>query len=150
MPCWARPWQWGCPALVLPLEWELWDGQGLSIVCGPREVFSGVGHADSAGHPGTLWPGHLVFRIEPSWDFFRENCASDAVSGLEFFGACLPVALGGLIFGIVQGRICAGGLSLIAKKPNDLSRSVILAIMMEFYAILALLASFLMLNHFQF
>ena len=28
--------------------------------------------------------------------------------------------------------------------------SVILAIMMEFYAILALLASFLMLNHFQF
>lgn len=43
-----------------------------------------------------------------------------------------------------------GGLSLIAKKPNDLSRSVILAIMMEFYAILALLASFLMLNHFQF
>lgn len=70
--------------------------------------------------------------------------------GLEFFGACLPVALGGLIFGIVQGRICAGGLSLIAKKPNDLSRSVILAIMMEFYAILALLASFLMLNHFQF
>ena len=24
-----RPWQWGCPALVLPLEWELWAGQGL-------------------------------------------------------------------------------------------------------------------------
>lgn len=70
--------------------------------------------------------------------------------GLEFLGACLPVAIGGLVFGIIQGRICAGGLSLIAKKPNDLSRSIILAIMMEFYAILALLASFLMLNHFQF
>lgn len=70
--------------------------------------------------------------------------------GLKFFGACLPVAIGGLIFGIIQGRICAGGLSLIAKKPNDLSRSIILAIMMEFYAILALLASFLMLNHFSF
>ena len=69
-----------------------------------------------------------------------------ALTKLGFFS----VALGGLIFGIVQGRICAGGLSLIAKKPNDLSRSVILAIMMEFYAILALLASFLMLNHFQF
>ncbi|HIY32833.1 V-type ATP synthase subunit K [Evtepia sp.] len=72
------------------------------------------------------------------------------VQGLAFFGACLPVAVGGLIFGIVQGRICAGGISLVAKKPNDLSRSIILAIMMEFYAILALLASFLMLNQFQF
>ena len=44
--------QWGCPALVLPLEWELWAGQGAGLVCGPREVFSGAGHADSAGHPG--------------------------------------------------------------------------------------------------
>lgn len=70
--------------------------------------------------------------------------------GLKFFGACMPVALGGLIFGMVQGRLCAGGLSLVARKPNELSKSIILAIMMEFYAILALLASFLMLNSFHF
>lgn len=83
--------------------------------------------------------------------FFSGNLASLTLTeGWKFLGACLPVAIGGLIFGIVQGRICAGGLSLIAKKPNDLSRSIILAIMMEFYAILALLASFLMLNSFQF
>lgn len=68
--------------------------------------------------------------------------------GLKFFGACMPVAIGGLVFGMVQGRLCAGGLSLVAKKPNELSKSIILAIMMEFYAILALLASFLMLNSF--
>ena len=83
--------------------------------------------------------------------FFSSSVAQmSAFEGLKFFGACMPVAIGGLIFGIVQGRICAGGVSLIAKKPNDLSRSIILAIMMEFYAILALLASFLMLNSFQF
>ena len=83
--------------------------------------------------------------------FFSGSVAQPTLSqGLEFFGACMPVAIGGLIFGIVQGRICAGGVSLIAQKPNDLSRSIILAIMMEFYAILALLASFLMLNSFQF
>ena len=70
------------------------------------------------------------------------------MEGLKFFAACMPVAIGGLIFGIVQGRLCAGGLSLVAKKPNELSKSIILAIMMEFYAILALLASFLMLNSF--
>ena len=37
----------------------------------------------------------------------------------------------------------------IEYEPRQPVR-VILAIMMEFYAILALLASFLMLNHFQF
>ena len=79
--------------------------------------------------------------------FFSGSLAQLTIfQGLEFLGACLPVAIGGLVFGIIQGRICAGGLSLIAKKPNDLSRSIILAIMMEFYAILALLASFLMLS----
>ena len=103
--------------------------------------------------PGTQGLYGLViwfFALTKLGFFSGELAHLTPFQGLEFFGACLPVALGGLIFGIVQGRICAGGLSLIAKKPNDLSRSVILAIMMEFYAILALLASFLMLNHFQF
>jgi len=68
--------------------------------------------------------------------------------GLLFFGACMPVAIGGLIFGIVQGRLCASDLSLIAKRPDELSKGIILAIMMEFYAILCLLATFLMLNSF--
>ncbi len=69
-------------------------------------------------------------------------------NGLKFFGSCMPIAIGGLIFGIVQGRLCAGGLSLVAKRPGEMSKSIILAIMMEFYAILALLASFLMINSF--
>ena len=37
---------------------------------------------------------------------------------------------------------------MLAKRPNEISKSIILAIMVEFYAILALLATFLMLNHF--
>jgi V/A-type H+/Na+-transporting ATPase subunit K len=68
--------------------------------------------------------------------------------GFSFFGACMPVAIGGFVFGIMQGRLGAGGLSLMTKRPNELSKSIILAIMVEFYAILALLATFLMLNSF--
>jgi V/A-type H+/Na+-transporting ATPase subunit K len=68
--------------------------------------------------------------------------------GFSFFGACMPVAIGGFVFGIIQGRLGAGGLSLMTKRPNELSKSIILAIMVEFYAILALLATFLMLNSF--
>ena len=68
--------------------------------------------------------------------------------GASFFAACMPVAVGCLIFGIMQGRMCATGLVMLAKRPNEISKSIILAIMVEFYAILALLATFLMLNQF--
>ncbi len=68
--------------------------------------------------------------------------------GFAFFGACMPVAIGGFVFGIVQGRLGAGGLSLMSKRPNEISKSIILAIMVEFYSILALLSTFLMLNNF--
>jgi V/A-type H+-transporting ATPase subunit K len=81
--------------------------------------------------------------------FFDANLVEFTVrQGISFFGACMPVAIGGFFFGIVQGRLGASGLSLLAKRPNELSKSIILAIMVEFYAILALLSTFLMLNNF--
>ncbi|MDF2838549.1 MAG: permease [Evtepia sp.] len=70
------------------------------------------------------------------------------VDGVRFFSACMPVAIGGLLFGIAQGRLCASGLSLIAKRSDELSKGIIMAIMVEFYSILCLLATFLMLNSF--
>lgn len=81
--------------------------------------------------------------------FFSGGLVSfDLMDGLKFFGACLPVAVGCFIFGQVQGRLCSNGLAIIAKKPSELSKSIILAIMVEFYSILALLSSFLMINSF--
>lgn len=81
--------------------------------------------------------------------FFSGTLVSfEAVEGLKFAAACMPVAIGGFLFGIAQGRLCASGLSLMTKRPNDLAKSIILAIMVEFYSILALLATFLMLNNF--
>lgn len=65
--------------------------------------------------------------------------------GLRIFVACLPMALGGLFSAIYQGRVAAAGVNIIAKKPGDWSKGMILAITVEFYAILSLLASFLML-----
>lgn len=70
------------------------------------------------------------------------------LDGMTFFAACMPVAIGGLLFGIAQGRLCASDLSLISRRGDELSKGIILAIMVEFYAILCLLATFLMLNSF--
>jgi V/A-type H+/Na+-transporting ATPase subunit K len=47
---------------------------------------------------------------------------------------------------IAQGKCAAAGAAMCSKRPEELSKGIILAIMVEFYAILCLLASFLMLN----
>lgn len=65
--------------------------------------------------------------------------------GLGYCFACLPMGIGGYITAIAQGRCAAAGVSLVAKRPEEQSKGIIMAIMVEFYAILCLLASFLML-----
>ena len=66
--------------------------------------------------------------------------------GLTIFVSCIPMAIGGLLSAIAQGRCAAAGVALVSKRSEELSKAIIMAIMVEFYAILCLLASFLMLN----
>ncbi|MCD8381974.1 MAG: V-type ATP synthase subunit K [Clostridiales bacterium] len=68
----------------------------------------------------------------------------DVATGMQYFVACLPMALGGLFSAIAQGRVAAGSINILAKKPDDWSKGMVLCITVEFYAILALLASMLM------
>ncbi|NLM61357.1 MAG: V-type ATP synthase subunit K [Clostridiales bacterium] len=64
--------------------------------------------------------------------------------GSLYFMACMPIAIVGLISAIFQGRVAAAGINILAKRPNEMFKGVMLAVMVEFYAILALLVSFLM------
>ena len=65
--------------------------------------------------------------------------------GLQVLAACLPIAFGGLLSGIAQGKVAAASINILAKKPDDWSKGMILCITVEFYAILSLLASMIML-----
>lgn len=67
------------------------------------------------------------------------------IDGLRVFAACIPMALGGGISAPAQGRVAATAINLMAKRPDDWAKGIILCITVEFYAILSLLASFLML-----
>lgn len=40
-------------------------------------------------------------------------------NGLMILAACLPMALGGLLSGIAQGRVAAASINIVAKNPND-------------------------------
>ena len=54
----------------------------------------------------------------------------------KIFAAGLPIALAGLLSGIHQGKVCASGAMMTAKQPDDSAKSLILAVFVEFYAIL--------------
>jgi V/A-type H+-transporting ATPase subunit K len=63
--------------------------------------------------------------------------------GLSYLMASLPVAIVGLFSAIYQGRVSASGVALVAKRPEEQSKALVLAAMVETYAIFALLASVL-------
>lgn len=64
--------------------------------------------------------------------------------GLSFVAASLPIAFGGYFSAIAQGRTAATGIGLVAKRPEESGKAIIMAVMVETYAVLALLISLLM------
>ena len=76
--------------------------------------------------------------------FLGGNAALTASQGMYVLAACLPCALTGLISGIHQGRVAAAGINVVAKRPNEVSKAMIYAAMVEPYAILGLLISILL------
>jgi V/A-type H+-transporting ATPase subunit K len=65
-------------------------------------------------------------------------------TGLLIFAAAMPIAIVGLFSAIAQGRAAAAGIGIIAKRPEELAKGITYAAMVETYAVLALLASILM------
>ena len=77
---------------------------------------------------------------------FNGTAVNMSVSdGLRVFAACIPMAIGGCISAPAQGRAAARAINLMARRPDDWAKGIVMCITVEFYAILSLLASFLML-----
>lgn len=66
--------------------------------------------------------------------------------GFFILMSSLPIALVGYFSAIAQGKVAASGVMIIAKRPDEIAKGMIFAAMVETYAVLALLISFLMLN----
>ena len=61
--------------------------------------------------------------------------------GFQYLIASFPVGFGGLLSGIHQGKVCAAGVDMTAKRPEASMKAVIYAAMVETYAILGLLTT---------
>ncbi len=66
--------------------------------------------------------------------------------GLGILFACLPIAIAGYFSGVAQGKTSASCIHMIAKRPEETGKAVILPAMVETYAVLALLMSIILLN----
>ncbi len=70
-------------------------------------------------------------------------------NGLLILAACLPIGIVGLISGRSQGKTAAASIGIVAKKPDQFVKAMLFPAMVETYAILALLISFLAVNGVQ-
>ena len=111
---------------------------GVGLLCEDPSQFSKVMILQVI--PGTQGLYGLVigFLALMKMGLFSGGVADLAVAdGLKILAACLPSA-------IAQGRVAAASINLVAKSPNDWAKGMVLCIVVEFYAILSLLISFLM------
>ena len=69
-------------------------------------------------------------------------------TGLLILAACLPVGIVGLISGKSTGT-AAASIGIVAKKPDQFGKAMLFPAMVETYAILSLLISFLAVNGIQ-
>ena len=63
--------------------------------------------------------------------------------GFAFLMAALPIAITGYQSAIQQGRVAAACIGIIAKRPEELGKAMMYPAMVETYAVLGLLISFL-------
>ncbi|MCQ2196571.1 MAG: ATPase [Bacteroidaceae bacterium] len=77
---------------------------------------------------------------------FMMNCGVDLSAGHNgamMFGLGIGVGLACLLSAIRQGKVCAAGIQGVAQGHDVQSKTMIYAALPEFYAILALVATFL-------
>ena len=74
------------------------------------------------------------------------GAALTIAQGVQIIVACLPIAIVGYLSAIFQARVACSAISLLGKRPVAAGRGVGRTVMGVTYAVLALLASFLMVN----
>lgn len=66
--------------------------------------------------------------------------------GVFILMACLPIAFVGWRSAIFQGKVAAAGVSILAKNEQQTTKGIIFSVMVETYALLALVLSLILLN----
>lgn len=139
---WALAW-----AAVASALWGIWSaiwsgiaGQaGSGVVAEKPELFGKVMVLEAL--PGSQWiygliGAFLVIKLLPLFALTAEQWQA-------IFFASLPLAFTALFSGIFQWKVAAGGMHIVAKNQEGFGSAMILAAIVETFAILWLLVSIL-------
>jgi V/A-type H+/Na+-transporting ATPase subunit K len=143
-----------------------------TIGAGLAAIMAGIGSIIGIGYPGRAAAGVLsedpskfgslfLLVVLPGTQGFYGFVAAfliignipnvtNLAQGMQLLFAALPIAFTGLLSGIHQGKVCAAGVNLVAKRPKEAMKGVIFAAMVETYAVLGLLITFFLNNAVQF
>jgi V/A-type H+-transporting ATPase subunit K len=78
--------------------------------------------------------------------FLGSDGGLSLLNAVAIMVACLPIAFAGMLSAIHQGKTCAAGILLTAKRPEmAVKAGVLYAAMVEVYAVLGFLISLLIL-----
>ena len=64
--------------------------------------------------------------------------------GLRVFIGCLPLAIVALVSAYFQGKVAASAIHMVGRRPDQSGKGITMTVLVETYAVLALLASFLL------
>lgn len=77
---------------------------------------------------------------------FRLRVDMSLIEGLYYVMVSLPVGIVGLKSAYYQAKVAVAGMNILAKNEEHQTKGIILAVMVETYAILAFAISFLLLS----
>ena len=69
--------------------------------------------------------------------------AISTASGIGILASCLPIAIAGLFSAIHQGNVAVAAIGMVAKRPEESGKGMLMTAMVETYALLGFLTSFL-------
>ena len=98
--------------------------------------------------PGTqgIYGLLIAFVIASKAGLLGGGSAVSPTAGLWLLFAAVPIAFAGLLSAIAQGKVACAGINMVAKKPEEFGKAMLMTVMVETYAVLALLISFLLVN----
>ncbi len=95
--------------------------------------------------PGTqgIYGLLVAFLVFVKIDLFGSVLPLTTGEGLSLMAACLPMAIVGFLSALYQSKVACSGIAMVAKRPEESGKAIILTVMVETYAVLALLVSLL-------
>lgn len=89
--------------------------------------------------------GLIIAFLTLLWTGFLNGAPVEmtTLQGWSIVAACAPMGIVGFVSGIYQGKCAVSAIAMVGKRPETSGKGLALTVMVETYALLALLISFL-------